>query len=229
MVYRFQPLLCAAILAVPLVVAPVTAHAATPGAELLAEINFARTHPQAYAQRLEAEPVTAWERSLAEPADSAARAEAIAFLRRQAPLPPLDADQALAAAAREHVAVQGPGGRTGHEDPDGAPFDVRLRRHGVDAAAEGENIAYGPVRAADVVRELIIDSGVASRGHRRNIFGAGFETAGVTCGPHRDYGAMCVIDFAGGPRAAAATAEMRTAALDAGLGVTAGQGDVGSE
>lgn len=229
MVYRFRKLLFAGLLLAPLIAAPVAAHAATPEAQLLAEINFARTHPQDYALRLELEPVTAWERTLAGPTDAAARAEAIAFLRRQAPLPPLDADQALAAAAREHVTVQGPEGLTGHEDPDGAPFDARLRRHGVDAASEGENIAYGPVRPADVVRELIIDSGVASRGHRRNIFGAGFEAAGVTCGPHRDYGRMCVIDFMGGPRQDAASAGMRTAALDAEPGVTSGQGAAGAE
>ncbi len=221
-------MLIAGSLVFPLVSAPLAARAATPDSELLAEINFARTHPQEYAVRLEREPVTAWERSLAEPADAAARAEAIAFLRRQAPLAPLDADQDLAAAAREHVTAQGPAGRTGHDDPDGAPFDARLRRHGVDAAAEGENIAYGPERPADVVRELIIDSGVASRGHRHNIFAAGFEAAGVTCGPHRDYGTMCVIDFVGGPRATAPLAETRTAALDTAIEGVA-QGDAGLE
>jgi hypothetical protein len=46
---------------------------------------------------------------------------------------------------------------------------------------------------------LIIDSGVASRGHRRNIFHPDLAVVGVACGPHRDYGAMCVMDFAGPP------------------------------
>jgi uncharacterized protein YkwD len=221
MVYTLRSFLCAGLLLLPLAVAAPAAHAATPEAQLLDELNFARTHPQDYARRLELEPVSPWERALAEPTDRAALAEAIAFLRRQAPLPALGPDEGLAEAAREHVTSQGPRGRTGHDGPDGEPFDARLRRHGVDAPAEGENIAYGPTRPADVVRELIIDSGVASRGHRRNIFTAGFEAAGVTCGPHRDYGTMCVIDFVGGPRAGSPPATTQTAALAA----SPGEGD----
>ena len=31
----------------------------------------------------------------------------------------------------------------------------------------------------------------------RNIFASGYKLAGVACGPHRAYGVMCVIDFAG--------------------------------
>jgi uncharacterized protein YkwD len=142
------------------------------------------------------EPVSDWERGLAERPDPADVAEAVAFLQRQAPLSPLRADDQLAAAALEHVAAQGVAGQVGHEGPDGEAFDARLRRHGVDGRLWGENIAYGPRRPGDVIRELIIDSGVPDRGHRRNIFYADFAAAGVSCGPHRDYGAMCVMDFA---------------------------------
>ena len=183
---------------------PSAVRAAPADTTLLDEINFARTHPQDYARRLELQPVSDWERALGEPADTAAFAEAVAFLERQPPLPPLSPDDALEAAAREHVEAQGPAGEIGHDGPGGEPFDLRLRRHGVEGVMEGENIAYGPMRAADVVRELIIDSGVPDRGHRRNIFHPAFANAGATCGPHRDYGVMCVVDFAGGSPARAA-------------------------
>ena len=59
---------------------------------ILAEINFARAYPQEYARRLEREPVTPWEQALidaGEPADHAAYIEAVQFLKRQRPLPPL--------------------------------------------------------------------------------------------------------------------------------------------
>jgi uncharacterized protein YkwD len=178
--------------------APAVAPAIAPtvGEALLAEINFARAYPQDYARRLLLQPVSDWERGLANRTDPAAVAEAIDFLMRQTPLPPLRADDRLAAAALEHVTAQGAAGQTGHAGANGEAFDARLRRHGVDADMRGENIAYGPARPSDVVRELIIDSGVPDRGHRRNIFYATFETAGVSCGPHRDYAAMCVMDFA---------------------------------
>ena len=172
---------------------------------VLAEVNFARAHPQDYARRLAGQPVTAWEHALAvggAALDPAAYAEAVDFLMRQAPLPPLRADDQLAAAALDHVAEQGPVGAVGHEGAGGEPFDARIRRHGAQAEILAENIAYGPVDPADVVRELIIDNGVAGRGHRQNIFNEGLDAAGVSCGVHRDYEAMCVMDFAGAPLAA---------------------------
>ena len=167
---------------------------------VLAEINFARLHPQEYAQRLLLQPVSDWEGSLSQDnnaQDNGAYAEAIEFLLQQAPLPALESEDDLASAALEHVAAQGPSGEVGHDGPAGEPFHARLRRHGLVAQIAGENIAYGPNAAADVVRELIIDSGVADRGHRRNIFYSAFDAVGVSCGPHRDYGVMCVMDFSG--------------------------------
>jgi len=188
-----------AALAASLFAASAPARAADANAEVLAQINFARTHPQDYARKLMLQPVSDWERGLDGGADPQALAEAIAFLERQTPLPPLRADDSLTAAALEHVEAQGPAGEIGHDSADGERFDARLRRHGVEGETSGENIAYGPAQADDVVRELIIDSGVPNRGHRRNIFYDAFETAGVACGPHRDYAAMCVMDFAGSP------------------------------
>ena len=165
-------------------------------AAVLAEINFARANPQAYARALLDQPVSDWERGLAQPTDRAAYVEAVDFpCCARAPLPPLHADDQLAADALELVGAQGAAGKVGHAGPGGETFDARLRRHGVAARMWGENIAYGPARASDVVRELIIDSGVPDRGHRRNIFYADFAAAGVSCGPHRDYAAMCVMDF----------------------------------
>ena len=189
---------CIALAIVVSVAGPARADAADDA--ILAEINFARTQPQAYAQRLLLQPVSAWEQALAangEGDDPGALEEAISFLMRQSPLPPLRMDDNLAASALEHVDDQGPVGGIGHDGPRGERFDDRIRRHGVRAQWEAENIAYGPNRPSDVVRELIIDSGVPSRGHRRNIFHEALDSAGVSCGAHRDYATMCVIDFAG--------------------------------
>lgn len=169
--------------------------------QILAELNFARAHPQEYATRMLDQPVSDWEQSLSTggaPTEAGAYAEAVEFLMRQSPLPPLRPDDQLAAAALEHVTEQGLSGETGHSGAGGERFDDRLRRHGVRADVAAENIAYGPPTASDVVRELIIDSGVPGRGHRRNIFHPALAAAGVNCGPHKEYTTMCVIDFAGG-------------------------------
>ena len=167
---------------------------------VLEEVNFARTHPADYARELRGEQVSGhrgrgWS-TLADQ-DSDALDEAIDFLERQAPLPALRGDGRLAASAFDHASVQGPRGELGHGGPGGATFSQRLKREGVWAGLAAEAISYGYDSPRDVVRQLVIDSGVPSRGHRRDIFGRSYQVAGVSCARHALWGAMCVIDFAG--------------------------------
>ncbi|WP_165185914.1 CAP domain-containing protein [Caulobacter soli] len=154
---------------------------------VLDELNFARARPAEYARELR--------RELDRSDDPAAVEDAIDFLERQAALPPLEPDRRVAAAARQHTQVQGAQGSVGHGAA--GALGQRLRGQGVWAGLSAENISYGYDDPRDVVRQLIIDSGVPGRGHRRNIFATGYQLAGVACGAHRAYGYMCVIDFAG--------------------------------
>ncbi|MBB3889699.1 uncharacterized protein YkwD [Phenylobacterium haematophilum] len=191
--------------------APTLASAGPMEDAILAEINFARAYPQEYARRLEREPVTRWEQALidaGEPADHAAYIEAVEFLKRQRPLSPLRPDDMLTSAALEHVSMQGPSGHIGHASANGERFYDRVRRHGAAAALSAENIAYGPPSPEDVVRALIIDSGVPDRGHRTNMFNGAFKVVGVSCGPHRDYSTMCVMDFSAAPSPRIITAQL---------------------
>lgn len=152
-------------------------------AEILAEINLARTAPRTYARLLENRSTR----------PTAAVREAIRFLERATPLAPLQMAAGMINAASSHVARQGPSGSRGHGNMSG-----RLSRHGQWIGSAGENIYYGTTDARGVVCALIVDEGVRGRGHRKNIFSAKFRVAGVACGPHARYGAMCVQDFAGG-------------------------------
>jgi len=121
--------------------------------------------------------------------------EAMAFLERQAPLGALAASRGLSAAAKAHALEQGKSGATGHSGADGSsPFD-RMNRYGKWSGTAGENISYGAGDARGIVIQLIVDDGVASRGHRANIFMAAFKVVGVGVGPHPKYGAVCVQDF----------------------------------
>jgi len=163
--------------------------------DVLHELNLARTQPQAYARALQ----DAAGRSRASGAydDPAAYEEAVRFLQRQPALPPLGSDAALEGAALQHADYQGPQGGFGHEGAGGESLGDRLRRHGAYAMMAAEDISYGYANPREVVLQLIVDAGVPSRGHRANIFNPAFREAGVACGPHRVYGAMCVVDFAG--------------------------------
>jgi uncharacterized protein YkwD len=178
-----------AIAGLPFLALAPAAHAASARLDdaVLDELNFVRARPAEYARELR--------REIRNSDDPAAVEEAVDFLERQAALPPLEQDRRVAAAARQHAQTQGARGDVGHGAAGG--LGQRLRGQGVWAGLSAENISYGLDDPRDVVRQLIVDSGVPGRGHRRNIFGSGYQLAGVACGPHRAYGFMCVIDFAG--------------------------------
>jgi len=191
MSFRGLAVVCAAVA----LLAPLPAQAADSfEEEVLAVINYARTKPQAFARHLrEAETDGAtW---LGD--EPGALDEAAAFLMRQPPLPPLRWDERLGTAARGHADAQGGTGQEGHVGPRGETFPQRLQRVGFYAGVTAEGISYGQMSPEDVVRQLIVDSGVRNRGHRRDIFSACYQAAGVGCGEHRRYGAMCVIQYAG--------------------------------
>ncbi|HEX8225504.1 MAG TPA: CAP domain-containing protein [Allosphingosinicella sp.] len=172
--------------------------------QVLVEINRARADPAAYAGRLRAYRNLIGSDRVARFPDNpiglrtkegtAAVDEAITFLARQKPLPPLVQAPALARAAADHAADQARSGRTGHIGQDGSNLGQRVRRYGRSGSI-AETISYGATDAGGVVRQLIVDDGVPGRGHRRILFDSTYLYAGVGCGSHPAYRAMCVIDF----------------------------------
>ena len=175
-----------------------------------AEVNFARTMPRTYAETLK--PYRALFRgklvkspSHAHPVRTdegvAAVDEAIAFLQRQPPVRPLSPNAVLARSAADHVKDQGPTGRIGHTGSDGSILPDRIERYGAWVGVIAEDIGYGYANGPEVVRQLIVDDGVADRGHRVNIFNPRLRLIGVACGPHALYETMCVLDFASDVRA----------------------------
>ncbi|RYY23106.1 MAG: CAP domain-containing protein [Sphingomonadales bacterium] len=171
--------------------------------QVLAEINFARTRPSAYAERLRVYRTYFKGRIVYYPGNPnglrttegvKAVDEAIRFLDRQAPLEPIEASRLLARAAADHVTEQGPRGATGHLSANGAnPRDRVQKRGGGNYVAEV--ITYGPPSATEVVRQFIVDDDVPGRGHRKTLFAAEMRFAGVACGPHRVYRTMCVAEL----------------------------------
>jgi uncharacterized protein YkwD len=174
--------------------------------QVLAEINRARTDPLSLAAALRAyrglyrgrvveNPQGFGDRRTAE--GVAAVDEAIAYLERLRPMAPLIRSPLLEDAAEDQVQDQATSGRVGHISADGASPADRARRHGLNSGILAESISYGEVSALAVVRAFTIDDGVSDRGHRADVFDPGLRFAGVACGPHRRFRAMCVVDFAG--------------------------------
>jgi uncharacterized protein YkwD len=172
-------------------------------ADIVAELNAARTDPAAYARKVRALRALFRGDRLERPGETAvvtregtaAVDEAIAFLERQTPLAALDGHPGLDRAAADHASDQGRSGAVAHTGGDGSSPSDRMRRHG-RWSATGEAIAYGPDRAEDVVLQLLIDDGVPDRGHRRILFNPVYGQVGAACGPHPVWREVCVLDFA---------------------------------
>jgi uncharacterized protein YkwD len=175
--------------------------------QVLAETNLARTKPLSYAGYLREFRRQFQGKSYKLPGSGAtvmtsegvaALDEAVNFLSKQAPLPPLAWSQGLDEAAAELASDEGKTGQIGHTGSRSGNMRQRIERHGNWTGRIAENIGYGPDTARMMVMELIIDDGVAGRGHRNNIFHRDLAVAGVACGPHPVYRVMCVMDFASG-------------------------------
>jgi hypothetical protein len=124
--------------------------------------------------------------------------ECIAQFKNAKPLPILTPEKGLCHSARDHAVDQGKTGKTGHEGSDGSTMTDRLNRYGKWSTSIAENIDYGNSTAREIVISLLIDDGVSSRGHRKNLLNGTFHKIGVATGSHPEYGYLCVMDFAAG-------------------------------
>ena len=173
--------------------------------EMIGELNLARARPAEYAAYLEGlRPMFAGKeyRRPGKPAlmteeGAAALEEAIKFMRAARPAQPLAVATGMCSGARELVKEQGASGATGHKGADGSYCEQRAGRFGTWQQPIGENLSYGDDTARERVLTLLIDDGVANRGHRQRIMNPAYKVVGVACGDHK-LGAMCVITLAGG-------------------------------
>lgn len=58
-----------------------------------------------------------------------------------------------------------------------------------------ENCSFGKSTAKDIVLQLLIDEGIASLGHRKNMLNPQYTKLGVAFGPHKKYRNCAVMDF----------------------------------
>jgi len=177
--------------------------------EVIIEINMVRTNPAGYARRYLVPLRSYYHNTLLQfPGEIAiatnegARAldECIKELQAAKPLSPLSPKKGLTLAARDHARDQAKTGATGHTGSDRSTTEERLNRYGKWDISYGENINYGDENARRIVTSLLIDDGVPSRGHRRNLLNGTFKFVGGSVGSHCVFGHMCVMDFAGSYR-----------------------------
>jgi uncharacterized protein YkwD len=175
--------------------------------DLIKEINQARSNPQTYAGYLEKlKPLFKGKMYTAEGTSAAletlegwsAVEDAIKFLRAARATGPLSVSQGLSLCAKAHVTDQSSTGATGHRGGDRTMVEDRVKPYGSWSGGIGENLAYGKQSARERLLTWLIDDGFATRGHRNRIMNSSYNVAGLSCGPHPEYGTMCVLTLAGG-------------------------------
>jgi uncharacterized protein YkwD/LysM repeat protein len=132
--------------------------------EMVAEINLLRSNPAGYIQYVEK-----YQRESMLPASSATAAELIAELRNTSPMAVLQNSDCLHRAAHWHAESQRPKGDIDHQDIKGTwPWD-RAKAYCTDMTDGNENIVGGPAAVRNSVVVLLLDEGIPTRGHRKNL------------------------------------------------------------
>jgi uncharacterized protein YkwD len=175
--------------------------------EVVAELNRMRRDPPRWARETLAPQRRHYSgRLLSPPGETpirtmegvAALDEAMEELSRLGPLPELAWSSGLALAAGDHLRDQGRTGGVGHDGSDGSKPADRMSRHGRWVGAAAESIEYGSGSAPRIVASLIVDDGVADRGHRHTLLSRHYRRVGVAHGPHPGFREMTVLDLAEG-------------------------------
>lgn len=170
--------------------------------DVILEMNMARTNPKKYAKDF-IEPQadlfegTLYDGYLRTEEGAPAVIECVKAMSSAKAAPILYPSKGMSKAAAHHVKAICPKGLTGHKSPDGLdPFD-RMDLYGSWKSSAAENISYGDNTAREIVIALLIDDGVSSRGHRKNILDIEMNKTGVAFSDsHKEWKYVCVIDYA---------------------------------
>ena len=122
--------------------------------------------------------------------------DCINTLKQTPPASILQPSRGMSKACELLVYDQSSTGKTGHRGSGNSSPTDRAALFGKFTGTYAENIHYGDCEPRFVVISLLIDDGVKSRGHRKNILDPNFNVTGVAIGNHKNYGQMCVNTFA---------------------------------
>ena len=147
--------------------------------EILSEINRVRTNPQGYAHWLEEQKQYYDNIWLKLPGEEPIRAhklgkaidEAIAILKEQQPLPPLDVSEQTSAIAAQKLE------------------DFGTTNNSI------QNISYGRQTAKGIVMSLVVDELFRDRRRRKSLLSSEANDTGVVCKSDPRYAKVCAIAY----------------------------------
>ena len=109
-------------------------------------------------------------------------------------LPMLEPEKSLMEAAAYHANDMYQNNFFEHKSSDGTSFGARVRSY-YKGNAIAENISAGMNTAIGVVMQLLVDDGLSTLGHRKNILGAQYVAIGIKTSEHKTWRTVTVQDF----------------------------------
>jgi hypothetical protein len=173
--------------------------------DVILELNKVRYNPEMYAKLILSQLDTLYsEKLLNLPGQDpllteegkSAYLDCMEALNWTSTLPLLKPSKGMTKACRLLVYDQGSTGNIGHKGSGNTSPIERAENFGEFEGSYAENIFYGKADAAMIVASLLIDDGVKSRGHRKNILNKSFNYTGVAIGTHKKFAQMCVNTYA---------------------------------
>jgi uncharacterized protein YkwD len=92
--------------------------------------------------------------------------------------------------ANIHAISSGKKGTIGHQN-----YSKRFKKVEAEFGTNGENCDYGNSKAIDIVFSWLIDEGISSLGHRKNILDKEYNHTAVSIADHKKYEVNAVMTF----------------------------------
>ena len=122
--------------------------------------------------------------------------DAINFLKTATKLSPYSPSKGLTQSANLQLKDLMEDSSIGHKSKDGGTLTTRLDKFGSVGNIYAENITYGSKTPRDIVMLMILDDGVKSRSHRKNVFNTEFKIIGLGFGIGNKGESLSVTVFA---------------------------------
>lgn len=154
---------------------------------ILAEVNLMRSNPKDYAEkyikpRINSRSSSYW-------------TSCVNDMSKCGQLSELSYAEGLYRISKDHSSTQGKTGQTGHTRTNGQDWTDCIDNYGTYSNI-GENISYGMSTPREILIQLLVDDGVSSLGHRKNLLSTEYTSIGVSFDDHQIYACMCVMNFA---------------------------------
>jgi len=115
-------------------------------------------------------------------------------LLKAEPMPIFYPSRGMCRASRDHAIYMKNTGATSHQGQGG--MSDRVSKYGEWISGLAENLQWGTSNAHDAIVSLMVDDGIRSRGHRKNMMNPSYKVVGVAVEEHPRWRISYVINYA---------------------------------